>query len=300
MERWVTTPEEHKSIERWIQAVRSREGIIGNTRLSETGEEFTTSGDLELDNAVAAIVLNTAQHRLPNYGVVDANGSVALGRSPKPVGTRKIQLLPSLLFSVDWAATAPGLSWPESYFVTYVPSVDLRIVTASKDDSEIWGYEDLAIGFCRPIRTPDYGVKKIIQSWWKRASGDPAEAQPWESFWRAGLVDKARATGWRDEVFRERRVVRSPKPNAPRILEIHGVGRRAVWIRVEHPVYLAKTTAGDAFLYPPGKSGYSSLVLTNSGHPGQSWHVRLNEELRKQMKSLHSQFMEVRRLCTHA
>lgn len=287
------TPEEDKLIERWIEVVRTRKGIIGNTSLSATGEEFTTSGDLKLDNAVAAIVLNTAQNRLPNYGVVDTKGSVALGRSPKPVGARKVQLLPSLLFAIDWAATAPGLSWPESYFVTYVPVVDLRIVTASRDDSEIWGYEDLAIGFCRPIRTPDYGVKKIIQSWWRRAGGDPAEAEPWESFWKAGLVDEARAIGWRNEVFRERRAVRSPKPIAPRIIKIHGVGKRGVWIRQYHPVYLAKTTAGDAFLYAPGKSGYSWLVLAGSGHASQGWHVRLNEELRRQMKSLRPQFMEI-------
>jgi len=197
--------EETESIKRWVEAVRSRHDVIGKTKLAETGEEFTTCGDLELDNRVAAIVLNAAQNRLPNYGVVDSDGRVAMGRTSDPIHPRDIQLLPSLLFTIDWAATAPGVSWPESYFVTYVPSVDLRIVTASKDDSDLWGFSDLAIGFCRPLRSPDFGVKRIIQSWWRRASGDPLEREPWETFWNAGLIDQARAEAWKDQVFGKRR-----------------------------------------------------------------------------------------------
>jgi hypothetical protein len=27
---------------------------------------------------------------------------------------------------------------------------------------------------------------------------------PWESFWSAGLIDKARAEAWRDQVFGKR------------------------------------------------------------------------------------------------
>lgn len=197
--------EETESIRRWVEAVRSRKAVIGKTELAETGEEFTTCGDLELDNRVAAIVLNAAQNRLPNYGVVDLEGEVAMGRTSQPIQARDVQLLPSLLFTIDWASTAPGIGWPETYFVTYVPSVDLRIVTASKDDSDIWEFSDLAIGFCRAVRTPDFGVKSIIQSWWKRASGEPSEREPWESFEVAGLIDEARAKAWRDEVFGKKR-----------------------------------------------------------------------------------------------
>jgi len=197
--------DEAKAIEKWVDLVRARQEIIGHTKEAETGEEFTTCGDIELDNGVASILLNTVQSRLPNYGVVDSEGEVKMGRITSPVEARKLQLLPSFLFSIDWAATAPGVSWPESYFVTYVPSVNLYIVTASQDDDVLWGYSDLAIGFCRAIRTPEIGVKKIIQSWWRRASGDPKVREPWEIFWRAGLIDKSRAEAWRDQVFGEKR-----------------------------------------------------------------------------------------------
>jgi len=188
-------------IEQWVGLVRDRQEIIGQTEAAKTGEEFTTCGDIELDYRVASILLNTVENRLPNYGVVNSVGEVSLGRNISTLEARKIQLLPSFLFSIDWAATAPGLSWPESYFVTYVPYVNLRIVTASKDDKGIWGYTDLAIGFCRAVRTPEFGVKKIIQMWWKRASGDPEVREPWETFWSAGRIDKSRAEKWRDQTF---------------------------------------------------------------------------------------------------
>jgi hypothetical protein len=122
-----------------------------------------------------------------------------MGRTASTVSARKLQLLPSFLLSVDWAATAPGVSWPEAYYVTYVPSINLRIVTASRDDTTIWGCTDLAIGMCRAVRTPDFGTKKIIQSWWRRACG--CEPIPWETFWSAGLIDRNRAEKWKKEVY---------------------------------------------------------------------------------------------------
>lgn len=193
--------EEINVIEKWIDMVRSREDVVGKTKAAKTGEEFTTCGDIELDYRVASILLNTVEDRLPNYSLVTMEGEVATGRNIFPIKPRRLQLLPTFLFSIDWAATAPGVSWPESYFVTYVPEVNLRIVTASKDDAWIWGYPDLAIGFCPAVRTPDFGVKTIIQSWWERASGDPEVREPWESFWGAGLIDESRAVKWRDKVF---------------------------------------------------------------------------------------------------
>ena len=196
--------DEAEVINKWVDLVRSRLNIIGYTKEAETGEEFTTCGDIELDNQVALILLNTIQEKLPNYGITNSEGKAHMGRIISPVAARKIQLLFSFLFSIDWASTAPGLSWPESYFVTYIPSLNLRIVTVSVDDDSLYGagYSDIAIGFCRAIRTTEFGTKKIIQDWWKRSSG--AELMPWESFWSAGLIDKARAEAWRDQVFGKR------------------------------------------------------------------------------------------------
>ena len=198
----MTTSGEAAEIGRWASLVRSRRAIIGRTKEAETGEEFTTCGDLGFDHFVASIVLNSAQKRLPNYSVSGPDETVLFGREVGAIRARNVQLLPSLLFSIDWAMTAPGVSWPESYFVTHVPTLNLRIVTASKDDSDIWGYTDLAIGLCRAARAPEFGTKKIVQSWWKRAKG--CEPSAWECFMSAGLISKERAERWKREVFRSR------------------------------------------------------------------------------------------------
>ena len=164
-------PEEEQAIHRWAELVTSRRELIGKTEEAQTGEEFTTSGDLKLDNLVATIVLDSAQKRLPNYSVTGADQTVHFGRDVEALQARNVQLLPSLLFTIDWAMSIPGRSSSESYFVTYVPSINKRIVTASKADSYPWDYADLAIGLCDAVRTPEFGTKKIIQSWWRRASG---------------------------------------------------------------------------------------------------------------------------------
>ena len=198
----MTQVDEAAAIERWAALVQSRRGLIGATPAAGTGEEFTTSGDLALDAFVASVVLDSIQKRLPSYSWTGPDDVVQFGRGIRPAQVRKVQLLPCHLFSIDWARTAPGLSWPQSYYVTHVPSINRRIVTASMDDSEIWGYPDLAIGLCPAVRSPDFGTKKVIQSWWRRASG--CEAEGWEVFWAAGLIDKGRAQQWKKEVFGSR------------------------------------------------------------------------------------------------
>ncbi len=195
-------PAESTIIETWCTLVKSREGEIGKSESAKTGEEFSTSGDLDLDHRVATILLDTRRNVLPNWGWTAEDKTVVTGRAPRGHTPRDIQLLPVLLFAVDWAATAPGMSWPEAYYVTYVPTCDVRIVTASRDDSTIWGYPDLAIGLCRAIREPEFGTKKVLQSWWRRASG--VDACIWEMFLGSGLIDQERADRWGSQVLGRR------------------------------------------------------------------------------------------------
>ena len=58
---------------------------------------------------------------------------------------------------------------------------------------------DLAIGLRPAVRAPDFGTKKIVQSWWVRAGG--CENPGWEIFVSAGLISKERAQKWKKEVF---------------------------------------------------------------------------------------------------
>jgi hypothetical protein len=189
---------ELEMIGRWLELTRGRAGIIGRAETSRTGEEFTTCGDLSLDSRVAEILLETIQSRLPQWGCTAADGHVVEARTLRPLKARQVQLLPSHLFTINWADSGPGFSWPESYFVTYVPQYNVRIVTASQDTDECKGYTDLAIGWCRPVGPPERGAKKIIVSWWRRGCGVP---RPWQSFWTAGLIGWGKAEHWRREAY---------------------------------------------------------------------------------------------------
>ena len=190
---------EHDVIGKWLSLMQERE----KGRLTSSNEAANNmSGDLELDSEVASIILDTKQNHLPNYRWFDKEGNLKSVRGKKDIKQRKIQLLPVHLFTINWAYSAPGLDWPESYSVTYVPSHNVRIVSASSDSTDCYGYTDLAIGCCKPYRTPEFGTKKVIQSWWRRLH--EWLGHPWADVYSTGLVDADRAEKWGLEVYGSR------------------------------------------------------------------------------------------------
>ena len=189
---------EHEVIGKWLSLMKDQEkGLIP---IDKT-KDITLSGDLELDNEVASILLDTVQTRLPNFHCRHKDGTEVHGRSIQGLKQRKIQLFPLHLFSINWALTAPGLDWPETYLVTYVPGHNVRIVTASQDSDDCWGCTDLAIGFCKPHRSPEFGVKKVFRSWWSQL---PNAMHPWAVFTSAGLIDEERAEKWCKDIYGSR------------------------------------------------------------------------------------------------
>ena len=189
---------EHEVIGKWLSLMEDKEkGLIP---IDKT-KNINLCGDLELDNEVASIILDTVKTRLPNFHCLHKDGTEVHGKSFQGLKQRKIQLFPLHLFSINWALTAPGIDWPETYLVTYVPSHNLRIVTASQDSDDCWGCTDLAIGFCKPHRSPEFGVKKIFRSWWNQL---PNAMHPWAVFTSAGLIDKERAEKWCKDIYGSR------------------------------------------------------------------------------------------------
>ena len=70
------------------------------------------------DAAVAQILLERVQDRLPNAWT-SSNGMTR--RVSGRRAHRKIEVWPTHLFTINWADSAPGLSWPVAYHATYVP-----------------------------------------------------------------------------------------------------------------------------------------------------------------------------------
>lgn len=185
--------EEVLLIQQWSQAVRARSKLP----LAERAD-FTGSGDPRLDNGVAKILLETVQAQLPSWGHVNG-GEVVLTRDVTREAPRSLQLLPQHLVTINWGDSGPGVSWPEAYYVTFVPALGIRCVTASADSDDNWGFTDLAIGCCRARGDATYGVRAILVNWWRicRALG----LEPWESVIAEGSVPVERVLGWRGAVW---------------------------------------------------------------------------------------------------
>ncbi len=83
--------------------------------------------DRALEAAVAHITLAVIQARLPQSASVSED-QVIFFRKQYVRPSRSVVLLPQFLFMINWADTAPGLSWPESYHVTYIPEYDRYVV----------------------------------------------------------------------------------------------------------------------------------------------------------------------------
>lgn len=71
-----------------------------------------------------------------------------------------------------------------------------------------------------------------------------------------------------------------------KIIEIKGVVRRGVWIRVYKACLDAVTNLGPAFLSPPSSDGYATLVLKSDSSMSQGRTIKLNKALMKRVVEL--------------
>ena len=152
--------------------------------------------------AVAQIALAAVEDQLPQWALVSGD-DITLGRdvrSEKVRYRRRVQLRPRFLFSLDWAASAPGISWPRDYYATWIPGYAIWMVTASSDTKDLWGVCDVAVGWFNDARAFHDGVRDVVIGHWRRDEWlEPDGA--WEYFWEAGLVSEEEALGWRHLVW---------------------------------------------------------------------------------------------------
>ena len=156
------------------------------------------------DAAVARILLERIQDRLPNWAGL-AGGRFVMAR---PFfdrrARRKVELWPHYLLTINWADSGPGFSWPVAYNATYLPGFDRTVVTASGDCTEVFGVCDVAIGVFGPEVSIVEGSRDIIVSDWARQRGE-WDQQRWAYLFGTGLVSKAEAQSWADEVWADHR-----------------------------------------------------------------------------------------------
>ena len=149
--------------------------------------------------AVAQIVLHRIQGRLPQWLTTNERGFMVAGRtgSLRPIKVEPLSLEPELLFSVNWADSAPGISWPEAFYVTHIPGLNQHVITASRDSRDIFGCTDHAIGFSSGTEPLLEACRRVVVGYWRKHY---SLGERWERLFDEGLVDTALAERWADDL----------------------------------------------------------------------------------------------------
>jgi hypothetical protein len=80
------------------------------------------------------------------------------------------------------------------------------------------------------------------------------------------------------------------KQRAIRILDVKGVTRRGVWIRIYHSVYEVDTNLGPGFLYPPGADRAAKLILKSESSMSAGRVVKVPAALMSKIEALRPDF----------
>ncbi len=152
------------------------------------------------DVAVAQILLERVQDRLPQWAALTDHGIQLARQILDRRAQRKVELWPRHLLTINWADSGPGFDWPVSYNAIYVPGFDRTVVTASGDCADAFGACDVALGYFGPDTSLLEGSGKIIRGDWASQRLDH-EQQRWAKVVTPGLVSEAEANAWADEVW---------------------------------------------------------------------------------------------------
>lgn len=165
----------------------------------EESPYFGYDEDKALANAVARLLLAGVQNRLPNWGGSDRDGNFVTTRVKRLYADSGIAFLPLHLCTINWADSAPGFSWPEEYWVTWVPGFNRNVVTASRDTCEGYGYADEAIGW---FDGSDDRIGKsagVIEAHWQDQWCH--EQQRWTYLFYEGAISAEKANEIADRVW---------------------------------------------------------------------------------------------------
>jgi hypothetical protein len=162
------------------------------------GDGFDAEGyPTSLDAAVASILLGKVRDVLPQWAAIRGE-EVAAGRK-NVRRSANAEYAPKHLFTLNWAESGPGFSWPTAYFATTVPQHDAVVVTASADGPDAMGYTDFAIGYFRMGQDLLTGSKSVIVGHWRQQAINGQGR--WAYLFDVGLVSEPEANQWADEVW---------------------------------------------------------------------------------------------------
>lgn len=149
----IFTAEGHVLLARYFGVEPPTDGPLPTLRQAArragSGKDPDDHPDVSVEAAaVARIVLERVQHRLPTHvALLPDEGGIAFGRRLLPAPRRPILMHPASVGTINWVVSGPGLDWPCEYHVAFVPEYDRYVVTESHDSDESWGVNDFAVGW---------------------------------------------------------------------------------------------------------------------------------------------------------
>jgi hypothetical protein len=166
-----------------------------------------------VEAAVGQVLVQNVQERLPQWACFSDRRAYFGRKYHKRLKGKSLEFLPQHLFTINWADSGPGFSWPEAYYLAYIPGRNRYVVIASQDSTDVWGCTDQAIGHYDAGEDKLLGAKRLIAARWRPV--DVPDAQPWGHLFDTGLVDQITAEQWRREVWCEPKFERSVGPRRP-------------------------------------------------------------------------------------
>ena len=198
------TPDEHAILAEWfkLKPPATAQNIVVDEAIGRLGFDKEPGLYRRIDAAVAFIVLERAEKRLPQWSAIRDDKLILARkhRDASKIPNRKVVLQPRPLFCINWADSGPGFSWPVEYYVTWLPYYDRHVVTASADSPDAFGYCDFALGAFR-IDTPiKEGARKIICGDWSDQNTQGGQ-QRWVCLFSTDLISKQEAEAWAEQVW---------------------------------------------------------------------------------------------------
>lgn len=160
------------------------------------------SSEYDVPNAVARLCLTRVQDQLPVWAGVNNDGEFVVARSYTRSEVAMVNFHPQHLFTVNWADSGPGFSWPEAYFLVWLPVFERYVVTASQDSPDCYGFEDIAIGWQFFDEDRVGLARDIILANWGSVH-KPNNEEGWAYLFASGVVCESEAESWRVEIWPE-------------------------------------------------------------------------------------------------
>jgi len=193
----IFSADERTLLEAWFRSAPIDARI--DALLTAAGFDRDCQHYTRLDAWVGAFAVAGIQEQLPNCGICNGRG-VTLTRAYREVEARTVTGLTRHLFTINWANSAPGISWPVRYTLAWIPVFDQFVVVASADGADVFGYADFALGHFPAGGDWLAPVKEIIVRDW-RAALDGWNQSAWAHLFDWGVVSEEVALAWRREVW---------------------------------------------------------------------------------------------------